>query len=364
MERLMHQTVHAISADFDVTLIGPRGCAGYCPHGVRAIECPAKPLGFLIWAFVKGLLHCAGRRHHIVLGGSGLVSPITYLLVKSCRGTSAVFVHGLDLVVANPVYQFVFVPFIRRHDAIICNSSNTRNIALEKGCRSDRLTVIHPGTSIPSDEDLKNTESIRSRFALGESKLLLFVGRIVRRKGLSAFLRQAWPSIERSYAGVKLLIIGDTPDNALLKDPNEARQVQTAIEVCTPGSILCLGEVDDDLLLQCYAAADALVFPLIEVEGDVEGFGMVAVEAAACGTPTVAFRVGGVVDAIADGVSGRLVTPGDYRAFAAATLALLAGDAPTAHECRAHAGRFEWQEYRRQLLSLLYNDSDTGSARS
>src|SRR3546814_12930756 len=65
-----------------------------------------------------------------------------------------------------------------------------------------------------------------------------------------------------------------------------------------------------------YKAASAHIFPVREIPGDPEGFGMVAVEAAAHGVPTIAFATGGIVDAVAEGESGRLIRPGDYGAFA------------------------------------------------
>jgi len=114
-----------------------------------------------------------------------------------------------------------------------------------------------------------------------------------------------------------------------------------------------LGAVEDDVLWDCYVAADVLVFPLIRVKGDVEGFGMVAIEAAASGTPTVAFPVGGVVDAVADGLSGSLVSEGDYEAFAAAVVSICAGGPPSSSDCRNHAKKFSWDVHRQKLLSFL-----------
>lgn len=137
-----------------------------------------------------------------------------------------------------------------------------------------------------------------------------------KRKGLTEFLEKAWPRVVALQPDAMLLVVGDSPDNALLQDPKGAERLTNAIERCAKDTVRFLGAVDDDVLWNCYAAADALVFPLVRVKGDVEGFGMVAIEAAASGTPTVAFPVGGVVDAVADGVNGLLAPEGDYEAFA------------------------------------------------
>ena len=76
-----------------------------------------------------------------------------------------------------------------------------------------------------------------------------------------------------------------------------------------------IGRASEHKLHAALVESDLFIFPLKRVEGDVEGFGMVAVEAAAFGLPSVAFSEGGVTDAIHHGKSGFLVTPGDYEGF-------------------------------------------------
>jgi phosphatidylinositol alpha-1,6-mannosyltransferase len=176
---------------------------------------------------------------------------------------------------------------------------------------------------------------------------------MVPRKGLAEFLENAWPRIVDELPNAILLVVGDTPDNALMKDSKGAKRLMDAIDRCGKETVRFLGAVDDETLWKCYAAADSLVFPLIQVRGDVEGFGMVAIEAAACGTPTVAFPVGGVVDAVSEGKNGLLVPEGDYQALADAIVSICQGSPPTASDCRNHALRFSWEAHARRLLAAL-----------
>jgi len=104
-----------------------------------------------------------------------------------------------------------------------------------------------------------------------------------------------------------------------------------------------LGQVDDKEIPALYAAADVFVFPLLETHGDVEGFGMVAVEAAAHGTPTVAFDCGGVSDAVADAISGVLVDSENYGEFGAAIARVVHGNMRASS--REFAGQFSWDNY-------------------
>ena len=93
------------------------------------------------------------------------------------------------------------------------------------------------------------------------------------------------------------------------------------------------------------------MFPLIDTPGDVEGFGMVAVEAAAHGTPTVAFDCGGVGDAVVDGENGLLVPAGDYAGFNDATLQLLQNS--SRDRARQFAAQFSWENYGSQFQSCI-----------
>jgi D-inositol-3-phosphate glycosyltransferase len=91
---------------------------------------------------------------------------------------------------------------------------------------------------------------------------------------------------------------------------------------------------------------------VLAVPSEQEGLGLVAVEAALCGTPTVGFASGGLGDVVADGVSGRLVPPGDCQALAAALDALLASPATADALGRAAAGRArEFTRRRRRRRS-------------
>ena len=353
MERLMQHSVETLATGFHVTLIGPEGCGEFAPADVQTIECPSSPLWFLPSALLNGWRVARKTSFDIVLGGSGLVAPVTAMLASIAKARGVIFVHGLDLVVENRVYQHLFVPFLRRHDLVIANSQNTRRIAVDKGCQASRIGVVNPGSTIPPESLLRDAASTRAKLGLEHKKIVLFVGRMVKRKGLAEFLEKSWPGVIAQQPNAMLLVVGDSPDNALLHDPDDAKVLVDVLERRGNDTVRFLGAVEDDLLWDCYVAADVLVFPLIRVRGDVEGFGMVAIEAAACGTPTVAFPVGGVVDAVADGISGTLVSEGDYKAFADAVVSICNGGPPSSSDCRHHAEKFSWDAHGRKLLSFL-----------
>ena len=258
---MMQHSVETLAGEFDVTLIGPEGCGAFAPAGVQAIECPPSPLFFLTTALMKGWRAAKKNAFDIVLGGSGLVAPVTALLSGMARARSVIFVHGLDLVVDNWVYQRLFVPFLRRHDLVIANSRNTRRIAVDKGCEPSRIGVLNPGSTIPPESLLHNTESTRANLGLEQNKIVLFVGRMVQRKGLAEFLEQAWPHVVARQPNAILLVVGDSPDNALLHDSKAARSLIDILERRGKDTVRFLGAVDDDVLWNCYAAASIATMP-------------------------------------------------------------------------------------------------------
>lgn len=178
---------------------------------------------------------------------------------------------------------------------------------------------------------------------------MLSVGRLTRRKGLAEFVERNLPAIVAALPEARLVVIGsDASDAVRVQGESElARIVIAAGAVGVEHAVLLLPPCDDAALAEAYQAADVLVFPVRQMAGDVEGFGMVAIEAAAHGLPTVAYAVGGVTDAVAPGRSGDLVPPGDDAKFGAATLAYLrSGDRPARRAAaRAFAGCFGWERF-------------------
>lgn len=357
MERVNQELFEALRPSWQPMLCGPAGCGAFAPDAVVA-ESAIRPLPlFLVKTLRSALAITWRRRPEIVIAGSGLTAPIAWLTARLYGARAVVYLHGLDIVAPSLVYQWAWLPLIRRMDLVLANSAHTAGLAAAHGVTASRIRILNPGTTIPA-LDQARSDAFREQHGLGAGPLLLSVGRLTRRKGLATFVEQVMPQVLYAHPSAQLIVVGEDARQALHSPggSERARIEKAALRVGIQERIRFLGHCTNDELTACYLSCDVHVFPVIEDAGDVEGFGMVALEAAAHGLPSVAFSVGGVPDAIGHGVSGVLVSPGDYAGFAAAVLGQLGqgvSGRPSADSCRAFAVGKAWPIFGQYLRACL-----------
>jgi phosphatidylinositol alpha-1,6-mannosyltransferase len=357
MERLNWHMIEQLSRRADVVVVAPRGSAALAPPGVAVHEVPLSPLPcFLVASMWRALRLSRSWKPHVVLAGSGLTAPIALLAARACKTRSAAYVHGLDVAVRHFVYRILWMPSLRRLDTLIANSSATSELAQKVGAQADKLNIVHPGVDWPPIvPDAETVVGFRESNGLRHGPLLLSVGRLTSRKGMREFVVDVLPGVLKRHPDAMLLIVGDAPSQALKAGVQTKASIQAAADEIGIGShIKFLGVITDRQLLSViYSAADLHVFPVREIEGDPEGFGMVAIEAASHGVPTVAYGTGGVVDAVRHGVSGVLVKPMDAVALGVALDGVLA--APLTREgVREFASEFAWEKFGDLIFNCLF----------
>ncbi len=362
MEKVNQHLLAALQPTWRTALCGPAGCAEYAPPETEVKQSTVKPLPMFLAATLWHAVHLAWRRKpEWVIAGSGLTAPIAWLAARCAGGRAAVYLHGLDIVAPSHVYQWLWLPFIRRCDLALVNSTHTVRLAQSHGVRPDRLQVLHPGTDLPT-LDGEAARAFRERHGFGRRPLLLSVGRLTQRKGLVEFVAKTLPAIVSHHSEALLLVIGGEASDALHTRTGSEREriLAVARDVGVDKNLHFLGRCDEATLGAAYQAADLHIFPVLELPGDVEGFGMVALESAAHGLPTIAFAVGGVPDAVRGGYTGMLVEPGNYVDLAAAVVRQLAQtrDGAIITACREFAAGKTWPVFGERLRNLLGGSCD------
>ncbi|MEJ2184483.1 MAG: glycosyltransferase family 4 protein, partial [Gemmatimonadota bacterium] len=216
--------------------------------------------------------------------------------------------HGVEIAWARRQLPFM-IPllrrWIRRSDAVTANSGYTAGLVRQVYDRPvDRIPF---GTTLP-DGGVPATSHTRSqRFEL------LFVGRLVERKGLRHLINAV--ALVNRRCDARLTVVGKGPLAGPLRD--QAKELGIQDRVRFPGF------VDAEELARHYASADAFVLPAVrDRKGDVEGLGVVLIEAASYGLPLIASDAGGIGDIVVQGETGLQVPPGDEGALASAIAAL------------------------------------------
>ena len=211
------------------------------------------------------------------------------------------------------------------------------------------VSLLPPGVDIERFRPADVGGDVRRRYGLFDRPVVACVSRLVERKGQDVLIR-AMPAIRRRVPDACLLIVGGGPDRPRL---------ETLASSAPAGSVILAGELADDVLPSVYAAADVFAMPCrSRFAGlEVEGFGIVFLEAAASGKPAVAGNSGGAAEAVMDGETGLVVDGRHEGAVAEAVSALLADPARAAAMGKAGRARaerlFAWPRLADRLARWL-----------
>ncbi len=268
----------------------------------------------------RGLALVRGEPGQIALLGHLYLAPLGPWLRRRAGIRYGVFLHSGELyryMGIRPV-RSAMIAALDDADFLIVNSDFTRRQYLERGVRSDqRFLKVNPGVDTSLFRpDAGDPLGVRRRFGLGDRPIVLSVARLVEQKGHDNVLR-AFPQILTRVPEAIYVIAGDGPFRPDLE--------RLARELGLEGRVVFAGFVPEAELPSYYRAADVVVVPSREFRKGVpiEGFGMVYVEAGACGIPAVGGRGGGTEESIEEGVTGFRVDAEEPTAIGDAVARLL-----------------------------------------
>jgi len=249
------------------------------------------------------------RNYDIVHIYDAVLSPLVLIIKTFSKAKVSFTVNGLDVVYARFGYQRFMPFFLRKADKVFAISHYTMEQCALRGIPKERLAVIPVGIDFDNIKMFSEEEisTFLSKFKLNISgkKVLMTLGRLVKRKGHSWFIKHVLKNIPSHYI---YIIAGDGPEHDSI--------IELVHRMDLMERVYLLGRISDKEKNCLYQIADMFVMPNIHVENDQEGFGIVLLEAGRYGLPVIASNIEGISDVVIDHQTGRLVEEKDAQFFA------------------------------------------------
>jgi phosphatidylinositol alpha-1,6-mannosyltransferase len=288
--------------------------------------------------FIKSLALALTRRFDAIHAFRALPEGlVAWAVARLTLRQLVIYAHGEELTTWGRGRRRRPMRFALRHaDHVIANSEFTRNELIKLDVDPGRITLVYPGVDVSCFRPGLSCDDLKAGIGLQSGqRLILSVGRLSRRKGFDMVVRSL-PELRRRGIDARYALIGIGEDRAYLAD--------LASELGVSDRVHFLGHVGADDLPRWYNACDVFVMPNREVNGDTEGFGMVFIEAAACGKPSIAGKAGGTGAAVVDGKTGHRVDGSNDAEVVATLYQVLAGGTVSMGSAaldRAR-GEFDW----------------------
>ena len=312
----------------------------------------------------------------LVYANDGLLASQLAWLKKESTVKVVATVHGLDVVHPNAFYQKYIKKNLSKLDHLIAVSQATKSACLQRGITPQKVTVIKNGV----DHELANTQlqpnfleqfATNNNIPLAGRKLLVTMGRPVKRKGFSWFVTKVVPHLQKD---IVLLMIGPRTNTLPAFWNYLPKSFQTQFELATgiandelaltkslknptiKEKVFEVGKLPFSEVLQLLAAADLFIMPNIQVQGDMEGFGLVALEATLCGTPVLAAGIEGIRDAVQEGGNGYLLASKDATIWVDTIHSLLADTSLSSFGQQAKAftlNHYSWRKMANEYQAIF-----------
>ena len=226
-------------------------------------------------------------------------------------------------------------------DALIASTGDEREELIDAyGADPERVFIVPPGVDLNMFQPVDRDEA-RRKIGFGDGRMLLFVGRLERLKGVDVAIRALALLRDRRHDDVRLLVLGEDARQGEVRDGEESekdRLKALASELSVRDHVDFVGSVAHHELPYFYGAADVCVMPSYS-----ESFGLVGLEAQACARPVVASSVSGLRSVVRDEVSGYLIDRQDPALYAERIGRLL--DTPELGRQMGRSGRLLAQRY-------------------
>jgi phosphatidylinositol alpha-1,6-mannosyltransferase len=241
------------------------------------------------------------KQHNITTIHCGRCLPegfIGYIFKKTFNIPYICYIHGEDVEAAATSRELTWIvqKVLSNASKLICNSQNTANLILNNWDANPNITeILNPGCDTERFIPAQKNDDVKKSLGWQGKRVVLTVGRLQKRKGQDMLIR-ALPEIKKTIPDVLYAIIGGGSE----KQELEVLTQQLGLE----DNVLFMSEVSDEQMIQAYQQCDIFALPNRTFEQDIEGFGMVLVEAQACKKPVIAGDSGGTAETMLIGETG------------------------------------------------------------
>jgi phosphatidylinositol alpha-1,6-mannosyltransferase len=304
-----------------------------------------------VGSFFQTLWYVLRHRPQIIHAGDLYPQGLTALILKNILGLPYVaYCHGEEITQTD---RYRYQPRVRNRiyrmaDAVVANSEFARRNLLRIGVSAERIYKITPGVDTSRFFPGPPATGLVERYGLSGKTVILTVARMVPRKGHRIAL-QAFAQICDRFPNAHYIIAGTGPEESHLREFVQRLEIEDRVTFA--------GFVPCERLPDLYKLCDIMLLTnREEADGDVEGFGIVFLEANATGKAVIGGRSGGAVEAVVNGTTGLLVDPDDVAEVSQALEKLILNKALRTWMGAAGALRarneFAWTDRGRMLREL------------
>lgn len=251
----------------------------------------------LIWFFPYCFFYLLfnARKYDVILFSDALFAGCSWIAgVVSPKTKKITDIHGLDITYPNPIYRLYMKMFLKKFDLYVCNSKNTEELVKSLGINN--TTIINRGVNIHDEFVACPNDEFRAKYGINDNTtVIITVGRLVKRKGVEWFINNVMPKLNE----VVYMVAGGGPEKENIEKAIQNNHLEDKVKL--------LGKISDEDLNSLYYNADIFAMPNIPIENDVEGFGIVAIEASYKKCIVIAADIDGIADAVVHEKNGFLV---------------------------------------------------------
>ncbi len=304
------------------------------------------PIFFLIALFKSLKLM---RSYDVLLLGDGTLALLGWIIKKVYHKPVVSIVHGLDITYPFFLYQKLWVKFfLPKLDKLIAVGKETIRQGVKKGIPEEKFIFIPNGvvTEKFQGDYSRNDLNRITNLNLSGKKIILTLGRLAKRKGVVWFIENVMPDLDND---VIYLIAGDGQEKEKIKEVIKKNDLQDKVKLFT--------QFNDEERKILYNTADLFVQPNIQVTGDMEGFGLVVLEAGSAQRVVIASEIEGLQDAIQNGKNGFLVESANKERWIKKIEAILKDDSFReifGQRASEYVNKnYHWKEISQKYLSAL-----------